>query len=263
MAATGFEVEGRQFRVRADYEAALRDKKIIDGIRGRVNFKNKDEVLKLYSQMEEGVYRFETLIGNDFDDEVYELVQSIEAGTFAGEETGKKKRKKPKRAVNKAEEKKEKQDVRLENFDSGMQEQILAELKKREKRRKLTVILCSLTAAACFGYFGLYHYFGDRTDNTYSQWAKLREDADSRNTDAFAPVKVHLTEEGETPDILDKYKTLYNKNKSLIGWIKIADTNIDYPVMQTTDNEYYLDHNLNQEYDKNGSIFMDKDCDIL
>ena len=49
MAATGFEVEGRQFRVRADYEAALRDKKIIDGIRGRVNFKNKDEVLKLYS----------------------------------------------------------------------------------------------------------------------------------------------------------------------------------------------------------------------
>ena len=263
MAATGFEVEGRQFRVRADYEAALRDKKIIDGIRGRVNFKNKDEVLKLYSQMEEGVYRFETLIGNDFDDEVYELVQSIEAGTFAGEETGKKKRKKPKRAVNKAEEKKEKQDVRLENFDSGMQEQILAELKKREKRRKLTVILCSLTAAACFGYFGLYHYFGDRTDNTYSQWAKLREDADSRNTDAFAPVKVHLTEEGETPDILDKYKTLYNKNKSLIGWIKIADTNIDYPVMQTSNNDYYLDHNLSQEYDKNGSIFLDKDCDVL
>ncbi|WP_419093482.1 class B sortase, partial [Waltera sp.] len=49
----------------------------------------------------------------------------------------------------------------------------------------------------------------------------------------------------------------------LIGWVKIDDTNIDYPVMQTTDNEYYLDHNLNQEYDKNGSIFMDKDCDVL
>lgn len=33
--------------------------------------------------------------------------------------------------------------------------------------------------------------------------------------------------------------------------------------MQTSDNEYYLTHNLNQEYDKNGSIFMDKDCDVL
>lgn len=264
MAATGFEVEGRQFRVRADYEAALRDKKVIDEIRGRVNFKNKDEVLKLYSEMEDGVYRFETLIGNDFDDEVYELVQSIKSGTFAEGETGKKKRKKPKEAVKKVSGKKtEKKDIRLENFDSRMQEQILAELKKRERRRKLTVLLCSLTAAVCFGYFGLYHYFGDRTDNTYSQWAKLREDAESRNTEAFGPVKVHLTEEGEAPDILDKYKTLYNKNKSLIGWIKIADTNIDYPVMQTSNNDYYLDHNLSQEYDKNGSIFLDKDCDVL
>ena len=40
-------------------------------------------------------------------------------------------------------------------------------------------------------------------------------------------------------------------------------SNIDFPVMQTDDNEYYLHHNLNQQYDKNGSIFMDKDCDVL
>nr|MCR5755715.1 class B sortase [Acetatifactor sp.] len=47
------------------------------------------------------------------------------------------------------------------------------------------------------------------------------------------------------------------------GWLKIDDTNIDYPVMQTSDNEYYLNHNINQESDKNGSIFMDKDCDVI
>lgn len=33
--------------------------------------------------------------------------------------------------------------------------------------------------------------------------------------------------------------------------------------MQTVNNEYYLDHNFNQEYDKNGSLFLDKDCDIV
>ena len=65
------------------------------------------------------------------------------------------------------------------------------------------------------------------------------------------------------PDVLDEYKTLYEKNKKLIGWLKIDDTNIDYPVMQTSNNEYYLDHNFNQEYDKNGSLFLDKDCDIV
>ncbi|MDD7050219.1 MAG: class B sortase [Lachnospiraceae bacterium] len=55
---------------------------------------------------------------------------------------------------------------------------------------------------------------------------------------------------------------LYKQNNDLIGWIKIDNTNIDYPVMQTVNNEYYLDHNYTQEYDKNGSIFLDKDCDI-
>ena len=67
-------------------------------------------------------------------------------------------------------------------------------------------------------------------------------------------------EEIELPDVLDEYKTLYNKNRRLIGWLKIDDTIIDYPVMQTSSNEYYLDHNFNQEKDNNGSIFMDKDC---
>ena len=64
------------------------------------------------------------------------------------------------------------------------------------------------------------------------------------------------------PDILPEYETLYNKNKKLIGWLKIDDTNIDYPVMQTSDNTYYLDHNYNQEYDKNGSIFLDYNCSV-
>ena len=78
--------------------------------------------------------------------------------------------------------------------------------------------------------------------------------------------KVHInyTREEEKKEliVLEKYKKLFSQNKSLIGWIKIDDTNIDYPVMQTVNNEYYLDHNYNQQYDKNGSIFLDKDCDI-
>lgn len=67
----------------------------------------------------------------------------------------------------------------------------------------------------------------------------------------------------QLPDVLDDYKTLYEKNKKLIGWLKIDDTIIDYPVMQTTDNKYYLEHNFNQEYDKNGSLFLDCSCSVF
>lgn len=65
------------------------------------------------------------------------------------------------------------------------------------------------------------------------------------------------------PEVLDEYKNLYNSNKRLIGWLKIDDTKIDYPVMQTTNNEYFLNHNFNQQSDRNGALFLDKDCDVL
>lgn len=265
----GFEVEGRQFRIKADYEAALRDKEIIDRIRKKTNLKNKDEVLNLFSELESGVYKFESIVGNDFDDEIYELVQNIKEGTFEGDASSCGKRKKkngaaPKKGSNRDSAAK-KRDISIEDFDINMQRHIVAELHKREKRRKCMVLLCSIIAVACFVYFGMYYFYADRTESTYEQWSKLREN-DSLTDDGgtFKPVTVNKTQaDMDIPDILEKYKILYNKNKSLIGWIKIADTNIDYPVMQTSDNDYYLDHNLNQEYDKNGSIFMDKDCDVI
>ena len=135
-----------------------------------------------------------------------------------------------------------KKNIKLEDFDEDMQKHILEELHKQEKRRRLMVVLCSLMAVACFAYFGLYHYFIERTDNTYEQWAELREKDTNKDVGTFTPVTVNKIEaEKDIPDILEKYKTLYNKNKSLIGWIKIADTNIDYPVMQTSNIDYYMD----------------------
>lgn len=137
------------------------------------------------------------------------------------------------------------------------------ELKKQEKRRRLIVALCSVGAIVCLGYVGVYSWFNQRTGNTYQELIELKEKpAISSSASASAP-QYTLDGKKEEKEVLEEYKNLLNKNKKLIGWIKIDDTNIDYPVMQTSDNEYYLDHNLNQEYDKNGSIFMDKDCDVL
>ena len=62
----------------------------------------------------------------------------------------------------------------------------------------------------------------------------------------------------ETDDETDKQIT-----GNMVAWLTVDDTNIDYPVMQTSNNEYYLDHNFNQEYDKNGSLFLDADCDVV
>lgn len=46
-------------------------------------------------------------------------------------------------------------------------------------------------------------------------------------------------------------------NPKIIGWIKIIGTNIDYPVLQGIDNDYYLSRNYLDEFATAGSIFLD------
>ena len=50
---------------------------------------------------------------------------------------------------------------------------------------------------------------------------------------------------------------LYNTNPDTVGWLLVNNTNIDYPVVQSVNNEYYLKHNFNMKEDNNGWVFMD------
>lgn len=52
---------------------------------------------------------------------------------------------------------------------------------------------------------------------------------------------------------------LKKQNEDIVGWIEIKGTNINYPVLQTTDNEFYMTHNYKKEYSKTGSLILDKD----
>lgn len=54
---------------------------------------------------------------------------------------------------------------------------------------------------------------------------------------------------------------LKKKNQDIVGWIEIEGTNINYPVLQGTDNQYYMKHTYNKENSKDGSIFLDKNYD--
>lgn len=55
----------------------------------------------------------------------------------------------------------------------------------------------------------------------------------------------------------EAFNQLLKVNKEIVGWIKIDNTKVDYPVVQTTDNEYYLTHSVNHKRIKNGTIFVD------
>ena len=52
-------------------------------------------------------------------------------------------------------------------------------------------------------------------------------------------------------------KNLSSMNDDYMFWINVKGTNIDYPVVQGEDNDFYLNHGFNKEYLSSGSIFLD------
>ena len=100
-------------------------------------------------------------------------------------------------------------------------------------------------------------------------------------TAAFFMIKQQKKEKAESQNILDnievneteitKEKTqrmlqiqeLQKENKEIIGWLEIEGTSINYPVCQTTDNDYYLTHNYKKEESSSGSLFLDKGFDLI
>lgn len=63
-------------------------------------------------------------------------------------------------------------------------------------------------------------------------------------------------------EINPKFASLYKKNKDLIGWITVGGTNIDYPVMQSKDEDFYLRRNFDKSDSREGSIFASKASSI-
>lgn len=54
------------------------------------------------------------------------------------------------------------------------------------------------------------------------------------------------------------FESLQAVNSDIYAWITIADTNIDFPVVQSaTDDGFYLNHNSDGSYSANGSIFSE------
>lgn len=236
-------LDGHRFVNEAEYEAALRDYSKINEIKKKVDFSNAKSVKELYEELQTGQIVFESVLGQEFDDMVFEAYTEFEKNGRNAD----------------------RQRISLEDFDDEMQKQIIRELKKKERIRRGILISCGVVAFVCLLYFGIYQYMTIRTQRDAQQLANLIKEEESfvipnaEDNRYYASV---VESSGDMPEILYKYVDLYNQNKSLIGWVKIADTIIDYPVMQTVNNEYYLDHNFHQEYDKNGSIFLDASCSI-
>ncbi|WP_343210285.1 class B sortase [Anaerolentibacter hominis] len=75
------------------------------------------------------------------------------------------------------------------------------------------------------------------------------------------PVREEQTDEHWSPRYID-FDKLALINDEIIGWITAEGTSVDYPVVQTDNNEFYLNHDINKNVSSYGAIFADADAEL-
>ena len=256
-------IEGRKFEGDKEIAAANADKAAIDRIKASMDHMSLSDLKLLSKKLHSGRINFGTVLGEDFMEEVDSTISSMERKQKDTDEKVEV-RVSSRKKIQKTETKP----------DADLDAQARKILEQQEKMRKIALFASLFVAAACILYIAIYNITKQRSDSTADLLGNIREQAaneallgNGENTQDTSEPIIHYVDEEETPDILPEYIDIYNKNKRLIGWLEIADINgepfISYPVMQTTDNEYYLKHGFNQEEDVNGCIFMDCDCDAI
>ncbi len=123
-------------------------------------------------------------------------------------------------------------------------------LKNSKKIKILLLIVLTTIVVLGVTYMSYYLY------NNY----KTRKD----NTEILGNVKINETDiTGTKTERMLQLEELQKENEEIIGWLEIEGTNINYPVLQASDNDYYLTHNYKKEKSSTGSIFLDKDFDLI
>lgn len=117
----------------------------------------------------------------------------------------------------------------------------------------LLVIFIAIFAFAAY-QLGSYYMEKRRSDEINKEASKFVDYYAGQKDDAQAN---NGTGEGTPERIEVDFESLLAINQDIVGWIYCPDTLINYPIVQGTDNDYYLTHLIDDSWNENGAIFMD------
>ena len=121
--------------------------------------------------------------------------------------------------------------------------------KKKITHKSQTVLLCILIISLASVVYNVVVSIKDKKANSdiRNELNNIYQEVESNNEEEK---KVEFTK-------VDKLKELKVENPEIVALIEIDGTNINYPVMQTNNNDYYMTHNYKKEYSKDGALFLD------
>lgn len=151
------------------------------------------------------------------------------------------------------------------------------EYKRKNLFRQLNFVtlkyICFVVILGTLIFSGLDYYKNynseKNVDNINETLTNILDDYDFIEEESDTDIEYIDTEENETTTTgsssPNSYYTKYNQifdeltkiNNETIGWLTVNNTKVNYPVVQHTDNEYYLKRDFNKNKNSYGWIYMD------
>lgn len=120
-------------------------------------------------------------------------------------------------------------------------------IKKVKKKSIISIIIeIVLIGVIIFCLFKIGMWFWDnyKSNKVKDNYKNVQEKIDNIDINKI---------KDDTIDI----KELKKKNPDTIGWLKVKNTSISYPIVKTSDNDFYMTHSFDKSYNSAGWPFMD------
>lgn len=128
---------------------------------------------------------------------------------------------------------------------------------KFDKVRKILIWICVCVFIGSMTYlidFGVQNKKSkENIANLQDMMAQAEKDAEEGKVESI---------DGYPSDYLPKFHSFYQQNSDIKGWLKIDGTNVNFPVVQGPDNDYYHRLGFDKEYDFYGTPYIDFESDV-
>ena len=132
--------------------------------------------------------------------------------------------------------------------------------------RKLVVIISFIVLVGCVSWLLSIFIQGQSNAKVYDELSDKMKQSETTKDD-WSSIYEKYPNVQFPSGMQTKFADLYATNSDIVGWLKIDGLGIDYPVVQTTDDAYYLKHDFVHNKSDYGTVFLSsgnnaKDLDL-
>ena len=164
--------------------------------------------------------------------------------------------------------KKKKDNIELPKLKSEYKKKITFKKRKKKKLKKgnliCLLILLIMIPTFIFSLYKIVNYIIE-TPQTIELIAEINDTTEVIEYESEEAEIVKSEEKPNTPywnfikmNLIDvDFNALKKTNSDTVAWLFVGGTNVNYPVVQTSDNDYYLTHSFTKKKNSGGWLFMD------